>query len=98
MYKIYLEIFRPILKYSQQYVWPDQSLSRGQVRLRSFIAQSPVETDFALRPTEVASTVIHVSSVVNSRNSFLSMGPNKWGWKEDNQAGQNQVKLTGFTT
>lgn len=43
------------------------------MRLRSFITQTLLETDFALRHTEVASTVMHVSSVVNNRNSFLSM-------------------------
>lgn len=44
----------------------------------SFIAQTPLKTHFSLRHTEVSSTVMHISSlssVVNSRNSFVSMDP-----------------------
>lgn len=117
MYKIYIEIFYPFKNiFSSEFdltialvdaSWAGecqhvfvQRVVTGEVE-DSFIAETPLETDFALRHTEVASTMMHVSSltsVVSSRNSFVSMGPNKWGWKENNQAGQNQAKLNRFRT
>lgn len=62
----------------------------GTVR-DSFIAQTNLGTDLALRHTEVGPTITHICSlscVVNGRNSFVSMGPER-----TSEAGRKTTKL-----
>lgn len=67
-----------------------QRAAAGKVQ-GSFVAQTTLGTDLAQRHTEVGTTIMYVksfSSLVSSRNSFISMGPER-----TSEAGRKTTKL-----